>query len=521
MGRDRVLDAGPARAHARRRRGGVPFVALLLFLSATDAAANPILDRDVRAMDERPSRWLARRDSTDELDLVVQFSRYGVSRRLLSASTIDLLEREFDGFAQLFVRAQTPPNVAHPGLQRWFRERADASQAEAMKRSLREWLTLPLAEAPVMDGSRVTGPPNAVDAGILEARRKAAEALGDWRDESALPGLRALLATLPSGDPVVESAIRRVSRPARPEILGFDAMHRAVLGRAATELDSVVVTWRGREFWPVGVTHLDPAGRRRAWAALARATDADLSPRTTSASMERDGLQAVDVTFHLRDGDHARLALDSDHGCDYLESGRPGFRVRLRAPDLVRVLARERERIGIEPLLPHFIEESVSLFIDVGVVHVRGRYVFEGAPPDGTLRLRYPMARGIGLGPPVIESMWLRRDDVPSPVEVRFEPADHEARVALAVGSAHRYELIVDYDQPLTGRQARYLVTTAREWGRPLRRGRVEVVFARALGEPRLSPPAFEEVGEEAAVHRRFILDESPFEPEEDVVVSW
>jgi hypothetical protein len=467
-------------------------------------------DREAREMNERPARWLARPTSGDQQGLIRQFGAYGISRGLLSPATMDVLERNFDRFAPLFVAAQGPPHRPDANLQRWYREHADPAQAEAMKKSLRVWLVARVTEAPMEGGGRIVG--DGTERAILGARLAAAEALGDWHDQKALPDLRALLGRLPRGHPVLVAAIRRITDPTQADVLVVERNGRVAVHRPVSELDSMVVVCddditKQRSAW-----RADRVGIKRIWASLGQGEEFDQRRRYPTPEPGSFNPRRLEMYFH--DGLVARL---QSWGAEwsYEESGRPNFRPRVVNQILATTLMEELLRAGIAPAAPRFVAESVTLKINPGELQVTGLYEFEGVPRDGRVPLRYPIARAPGMGPPRIEAIKL--DGKPVPVTV--EQMDPDIRFALTPGNVRAYQLEVRYRQSLAGRSAKYLITTAREWGRPLHRGWFQVIIDSSLGQPRFGLP-FREVGERPGF-RRFMFEASPFRPDSDLVVHW
>lgn len=478
--------------------------------------ANPVPDEAAREMNERPGRWLARPTAAEERDLIQQFGAYGISRGLLSPATLELVERSFDRFAPLFVAAQRPPHAPNQTLQRWYREHADPAQAEAMKRSLRTWLVAKVTEAPRQGGMFTSGPPEAVAREILGARLAAASALGEWQDQGALPGLRALHRTLPGRDPVIVEAIRRIEDPTRGDVLVRAGDGRIEVRRPFSELDSIVVLSRDEITNETSTWRADRVGAHRIWKSLAQGRE--WNARRPSRAPEIGSFNPRRLTMYFADGPVASL---EGWGADWTfeQSGRLDHRLRLENEALTTTLIREQQRAGVAPASPRFVEESVTLSIDPGLLRVDGYYLFEGVPPDGWMPLRYPIATHEGLGPPAIEAVELRSHPGGGPLPVHFEREGEVFRIALTPGKEQSYQLEVRYRQALTGRSAKYLITTAREWGRPLHRAWFQVIMDSTLGEPRFGMP-FREVGERPGF-RRFLLQASPFRPDQDLVVSW
>jgi hypothetical protein len=502
-----------------RTWAGIAPLGILLTIAlafVAPASANPVPDAEAREMNDRPGRWLAHPTPEDEVGLVRQFGAYGVSRHLLSPATMKLLEASFDRFAPLLVAAQRPPRVTHQNLQRWFRERADRAQAEAMMEALRAWLTATVTEAPIRGGMRIDGPPEMVARDILDARLGAAEALGDWGDVGALPELRAMLERLPEREPILVAAIRRITDPEHADVLVVEKDGRVTMRRPRPELISMTITSHDAVTDKASTWVADRAGIARIWPAFAKGRE-----RRQTDPYEESADESVAprlVKMYFRDG--RIVSLERSGGpWIYEDNGRLRSSFDVSNPALTTSIMQELHRVGIAPPAPRFVGESVTLRIERGRLQVIGVYDFEGAPRDGWLPLRYPIAQAEGLGRARIESVALRSEADMKPLPVACEPHGSDYRIGLTPGKVAAYELEVRYSQPLTGRSAKYLITTAREWGRPLHRGWFQVIVDSTLGEPRFDLP-FTEVAEGRG-RRRFLYEAAPFRPERDLVVSW
>jgi hypothetical protein len=510
-------DRGPRSADSRPPRFRlVATLALALALAPAVGSANPVPDREAQEMNDLPGRWLGHPNPEDAQGLIAQFGAYGISRGLLSNATVNLLEQNFDRFAPLLVTAQLPPYCTQPSLQRWYREHADETQGAAMKAALRIWLDAKVTEAPIQGGMRIQGSPEDLAPVILNARLAAAEALGDWCDKSALPKLRALQRQIPGGSPILTAAIRRITDPSRADVLVLEHDGRVAMHRPASELDSLVVVsqdgiTRKKSRW-----RADGAGVAHIWSALDEGREYDR--HQPYVEPEDRSFLPGQLTMYFRDGLIANLE-GSRNRWNYEDNGRQNSSLEIRNDALDPALMHELERIGIAPAMPRFVAESVTLEIDPGELRVTGLYEFEGAPRDGWLPLRYPIATAEGLGSPRIDAIKLSSARDHKALPVTFEQHGTECRIALTPGQAHSYELEVHYRQALTGRTAKYLITTAREWGRPLHRGWFQVIMDASLGEPHFGL-GFREVGERPGF-RRFLYEAAPFQPEQDLVVDW
>ena len=467
-------------------------------------------------MNERPARWLAHPTERDEQDLIAQFGAYGIPPSLLSKNTLDLLDRKFERFAPLMVAAQRPPHAPDQDLQAWYRARADEAQGAAMRRGLREWLTAPVTTAPWEGGMRAMGSDEATARAVLRARLGAAEALGDWRDVESLADLHALAARLPAPEPALVVAIRRIESPDWPDILAFDAAGRVRLGRTSAEIESLIVERRDDISRENLRSVVDRIGMERLWHALGVGHAYDRRhpepPTDWGSSIPRR------LFVQFRDGERAEL-YGSGSIWEWREAAHPRRRLELVVPSFSATILAELRRMKAMPSDPRFVSEWVTLRIRPGELEVTGRYEFEGAPSGGSLALLYPIATGKGLGIPTIETVALRSRADRSTLPVTHRWSRGECHMVLQPGSTSGYVLEVRYRQPLTGRSATYLTTTAKEWGRPLHRASFQIVLDPAMGEPRFELP-FREL-DRSAGQRLYVFEASPYRPDKDIVITW
>ena len=494
------------------------WVAVVLALASAPARANPIPDEVVREMNARPARWLAHPTPEDERGLVDEFGWYGLSRVLLAPETVDLLDRNFDRFAPFLVAAQRPPNGPKANLQRWYRERADDAQAEAMKSALREWLIADVIELPHHGGLTVVGGAHALEREIWSDRLLAADALGDWRDEKAVTALRSLLSRASEPDTILVTAIRRILHPTTPDFIELDREGSITIGRPTEDLDSMVVLSADQITADSTTWKVDHEGIEHIWAALRTAREAQ-QPHRNGPTMESGSVCPKLITVHFRDGETGSIEYSRDIW-RYRESGRPGFSPEIMDTALMTTLLTELSRAGIAPAAPRFVEESVTLQIDPGQLRVTGLYDFEGRPPQGRAWIQYPISTDGGLGEPHIDLLRFHvANDLNRLLPVSLEQHGATCLIALTSGDAKAYQLEIHYHQALEGRSAKYLITTARAWGRPLHRAWFQVIIDSTLGEPHFALP-FREVRESPG-YRRFLFEAKPFRPDADLVVTW
>ena len=480
---------------------------------AAGVLANPIPGINP-AFSAAPIRWLAHPTQQNEQVVIDLVSRYGISVYLFAPVTLDTLGRQFDRFASVLVSAQRPPHAVQFSVQGWYRERANRAQRAAMTAALREWLTAKVTEAPHEGTERIVGPPEAIANQILEMRLRAAEALGDWRDTLALPQLKAMSKTVPRGHQILIHAMRRITDPSGADVFLVEENGRVVQRRPHSELDSMTVTcWdpltSGKELW-----HVDRSGLQRIWKTLSDGSELRVheSPTTTAFTFTK-----LDLFFH--DGLAAHLEGVSGTW-DYMDNGgRQSRHLSITNRALLDAMLAELARAHRSPHQPRFVSESVTLLISRNELRVRGVYQFEGAV-GGWLSLLYPTASDRGHGPAQIERVALHPlHQMDTKLLCGLEGTAPQHRILLRPGDVSDYELEVDYRQSLSGRRARYLVTTARAWGRPLRHAQFFVSVDSQLGTPHF-PMHFDEA-EPSRGQRRFFFDAAPFSPDTDLVVSW
>lgn len=165
-----------------------------------------------------------------------------------------------------------------------------------------------------------------------------------------------------------------------------------------------------------------------------------------------------------------------------------------------------------------FESEIVRLSVEAESLRVEGLYVFRcsGSPlPAVSLLFPYPSDDLVG-GARTLR-LEVRAPGEPwRPLDFRELPQAALWRVPLDLGD--RVEIRTVYRQELVARYARYVVTTARAWGVPLRRARFEVRLPEAAVAPRFSLP-FER--REEGGETFWLYESAPFAPDRDVIVEW
>lgn len=451
----------------------------LMFLGSL-AGANPRVEQDVRPLMATPRQWFESPTPALHTALLRVFAQRGID---LYPETLQLIERNFDRFFPVMVEAQSPPWTVQPGLQRWYRAHANREQADAMKAALREWLDVD------------SDPWN---------RTLAVEALGDWRDSRALTRLRAL----PSS-PVITATIRRIEDPghADPFVVGRDG--RLKLQRPVDELDSIVVV----AYEPVGMElrtwRPDPKSERLLLAALGSGTRV--------RKVNEKGISTLNGTIYIgyRDRREITLAANGD-GWRLHDNGRLGPDIDIVSSSLDDAIDAELTRVGVLPKGPRFVEESVTMWIHRDEMRVLGVYSFEGRPERGTLTLVYPFPVDSTLGTPRLDTVFLDTNSASgSAAHVELQSESIPWHIEIQPGEANQYRLTVGYRQELHGRSATYVLRSALDWKRPLRKATLTVVMDESLGQLQSKYVFTKSAG------GRYLFEASPFSPQRDLVVRW
>lgn len=489
--------------------------AVLLF--AVSGSANPVPTQVCREMNDRPARWLHERLPEDERDLVRQFGQYGVAPSLLQRGTVALLERQFDLFAPLIVQAQSPPAYAPDRrLQEWYRAHANREQATAMLTALRHWVDAPVTQAPPRGSLTVADPPEAVVAEIRADRLSAIELLGDWRDRRSLEFLRKLRTRRDLAGAVLETSIRRIEDPTFTGTLAIAPSGVVTLRRSRPELSSLEVAYfvgtdrSHQRTWTANAKAMD-----QIFLALANGTAVDLEHPTFSRTPRV--VQPNEVRLEFRDGEVLTLRRVSS-GWDFQSNGHSGGGEFADAA-LDRALLHELAKIDTAAGEVRFLDEAVVLTLTAHDLHVNGLYRFDGVPADGWAKIRYPIARGSGLGAPRIESVELLRSGSSHGMPVTLIQRGYDCDLAFRPGDVESYQLKILYRQPVTKRIAKYLITTALAWKRPLDRGWFLVIADSSLARLHFNMPFHEETSFDGK--HRFTFESSPFKPDRDLIVSW
>lgn len=158
----------------------------------------------------------------------------------------------------------------------------------------------------------------------------------------------------------------------------------------------------------------------------------------------------------------------------------------------------------------HFAREEIDITVRPGAVEVLGTYHFQYSGSDAVAAIiSYPFPLDSNHAFPDSVCLFGRR----------FSLTDTSARFVMRLVPGREDSFTAWYRQPLCGTQARYIVTTTRQWRRPIDRAQFRVTVPASL------PGAT--VNYEPDSTRRtdstltWFFNRLGFYPAEDVIVSW
>ena len=208
------------------------------------------------------------------------------------------------------------------------------------------------------------------------------------------------------------------------------------------------------------------------------------------------------------------------------EGARGGGRLRLRVASACLALAAgvsagdEGTPGGAARFPLQFDSETVRLFVEPESLRVEGLYVFRcpgTALPEVSLLYPYPAGELAG-GARTLRLEGRSPGGTWRPLDFREMPGRSAVRWRIPLDLGDPFEVRTTYRQELRAQRARYLVTTARAWGVPLRRARFEIRLPPGAVPTRFSLP-FER--RESGGDVIYLHEAEEFAPLEDVIVEW
>ncbi|HDR00306.1 MAG TPA: hypothetical protein ENN51_08505 [candidate division WOR-3 bacterium] len=173
---------------------------------------------------------------------------------------------------------------------------------------------------------------------------------------------------------------------------------------------------------------------------------------------------------------------------------------------LLALAACRREAAG--PI--HFAREEIDITVRPGAVEVLGTYHFTCSAEETVAAIiSYPFP---------LDSVHGYPDSVVLPGR-RFELADSAARFVMRFPPRGEASFTAWYRQPLSGSEARYIVTSTRQWRRPIDRAQFRVTVPADLPGATLNyrPDSTRRTDSTLT----WFFTRLRFYPSEDVIVRW
>jgi hypothetical protein len=165
-----------------------------------------------------------------------------------------------------------------------------------------------------------------------------------------------------------------------------------------------------------------------------------------------------------------------------------------------------------------FVREHVIVRPSEGRTIVSGVYYFRNDSDDTvSVAMRYPFPIDrFHIGPFRVRA-WEKRSGVFEPMG--FTPGEYSMTWRLSFKPREEKIVRAEYAQEIKRHHAVYIVTTTRQWGRPLERAEFEFRVPRGLDEVK---PSFEPTRvEERADTVVYYLERTDFMPDSDLSVTW
>jgi hypothetical protein len=158
----------------------------------------------------------------------------------------------------------------------------------------------------------------------------------------------------------------------------------------------------------------------------------------------------------------------------------------------------------------HFAREEIEMRVFENRVEIMGNYHFQSATDKPlSAMMFYPFPLDAGHGFP---------DSVAVP-GLAFSRQDSGVSFGFAFRPRAEDSFQVFYRQPLSVKSARYIVTTTRQWNRPIDQARFRITVPASLTGVKLSYPHDRLERTDSTVTYSFARRR--FFPSEDIVVSW
>jgi hypothetical protein len=167
-----------------------------------------------------------------------------------------------------------------------------------------------------------------------------------------------------------------------------------------------------------------------------------------------------------------------------------------------------------------FVYEKIILEIEPRELTVTGLYRFQNRFPfEVTLPMLYPFPVDEYQDFPHQISAKRITAEEEQPLEFAWRRGYNAIRLDLPAGGQSSAEMLVSYTQKLKGKQARYILTTTKAWGKPLKSADYELILQENLKISSISFPF--DRAENIAGRRFYFSHKEDFMPEMDLIVEW
>ena len=171
---------------------------------------------------------------------------------------------------------------------------------------------------------------------------------------------------------------------------------------------------------------------------------------------------------------------------------------------------------GLSPV--RFYREHVTVSVSRGLVRVSALYYFRNESGRAVRQgIRYPFPIDRFHGYPETVAVWDASGDTLDPVE--FTPGDAWVHWDMTLDGGAEKIVRVDYAQPLAEKRATYIVTTTREWKRPIEVAEFEFRVPASFDSVRLS---FEPDGQRVLGDTNvYYMRSESFMPDTNLTIAW
>jgi hypothetical protein len=412
-------------------------------------AAGPMADPRVAELNALPRKMAT--DASEQLD--ARFLQLALDPGIewMHPDSMALVVARFGRFRPVLLAAQSGRRPPSFGIQALFRSGGRIADRDVLLTELRACAGDPARDPAV--------------------RVQTALILADWWDTGAVGPVRGLVDSLAPEDPrraAAQTALERLlSSCARPLLApdGFGKLHLCLSPGAVLEASVIATAGLPNERSRI----LEDAETRHLLAFL------DGARETRGYSHLDTALRSLELRLH--DGRRVNLEMRRD-GTFFTREGRlpwlgAPLGVGLDSPELGRALVAAARKPS--PSRTELPAERVRLEVDSALVKVEGRYVFRHSGPPAPLPILHPLPVDTTVGEPRLLLAHLLRWD--GSVEELAATGDSSAWYwTLPMREEAPCTLLVSYEQPYRGDAVRYVLTSARSWGRGLKRADLEVV---------------------------------------------